>query len=538
MEEAKKPRRSTNWSRLLVLLCVLFAGVLIGQLLCLRYTSKNLAGLLSSDKTSLVLRAVQRQYVDSVSMPMLEGVAIRAILDKLDPHSVYIPASEASAATEPLEGGFLGVGLGYTIFRDSVVVVHVTPDGPSLRAGIMAGDRIVAVGDSLLTGPSNAAHRVSSLLRGKDGTKVKATIVRPINSKRFEVEIQRGVIPINSVDVSYLIEKNIGYIRLNKFSKYTDQEFVAAVKSLKREGMDRLILDLRDNTGGVMESAIRVCDHFLLPGTMVVYAQGRTRPRIEIRATDDTLCVGLPLVLLINENSASASEIVAGAMQDNDRATIIGRRSYGKGLIQEQITFRDGSLLRLTVARYYTPTGRSIQKPYVNGSKDYYTDLSNRVLHGEMTDADSMKRNDTLKFITPGGRILYGGGGIYPDIFIPADTILSSFYAESSGFGFVYVDTHRKELMLLKNVDELLRYLSTANMLKEFYLYVQKDSVPFQLRKSFSQEETTKMERVLTAYIIRRLFDDAAFFAFINTDDRTVLKAVEVLRGVFPFTNH
>jgi len=370
----------------------------------------------SNDKLSRILDIVESDYVDTVSRNALIEEAIPVMLRRLDPHSVYIPANELAQANEPLQGNFDGIGVSFNMLTDTVLIISTISGGPSEKAGILPGDKIIYVNDSLIAGKRLPDEDVVKMLKGPRGTKVDLKIERKGADKLLPFTIIRDKIPIYSIDIAYMMSGDVGYIKISSFAITTHDEFKKALDELKDKGMKKLILDLRGNSGGVMEAATMIADEFLPEGKLIVFTKGKSKPRQDIRATAAGDFEQGELVILIDEWSASASEILAGAVQDNDRGTIIGRRSFGKGLVQEPVMFRDGSGMRLTIARYYTPTGRSIQKPYNEGVDKYYEDLTNRLMHGEFEVADSIHMPDSLRYVTPGGKVVYGGGGIMPDI--------------------------------------------------------------------------------------------------------------------------
>ena len=382
-------------------------------------------------KINDIINLINDEYVDTVNDKELVESAIKAMLENLDPHSTYIPAEDLKAYTEPLEGGFDGIGIEFHIQNDTIMVVAAVSGGPSEQLGIQSGDRIVAVEGKSVASIGIRNEDVLRMLRGKSGTKVNISVLRKGVDKIVDYEITRDKIPINSLDASYMITDNIGYIRISQFGQHTYEEYQGAFMQLTEKGMTKLILDLRDNPGGYLQTAVKIADEFLPENKLIVYTKGKSRPHENYLASSRGLFQEGEMVVLIDEGSASASEIVAGALQDWDRATIIGRRSFGKGLVQEQNSLPDGSALRLTIARYYTPTGRSIQKPYAEGYGEYVKELFERRAHGELEFADSIHFADSLKFTTPGGKTVYGGGGIMPDIFVPLDTsFVSTFYSE------------------------------------------------------------------------------------------------------------
>ncbi|HMN04461.1 MAG TPA: S41 family peptidase [Flavobacteriales bacterium] len=402
-------------------------------------------------KLQQVLDLIDRQYVDSVQAGKLVDEVLQNMLQDLDPHSYYISAADLRAAEEPLEGSFMGIGVEFSVQHDTIVVMATIEGGPSEAMGIRAGDRLIQADSVRLTGPSLTNDLVMKTLRGPAGTKVTVGVVRG-GEKPFDVTITRGPIPINSVAVALLDPDGTGYIKLNRFSRTTEEEFLRATSELSKQGMRRLVLDLRGNGGGYLNAAIGVCDELLPKGSEIVYTEGRASPRQDYKADGQGSLIDLPLAILIDEGSASASEIVAGAIQDNDRGLIVGRRSFGKGLVQEQINLRDQSAIRLTTARYYTPSGRSIQRPYGKGI-DYNDDLQERYLHGEFLHADSARQDSSETFLTKNGRTVYGGGGIMPDIFVPADTADRSMYLTElffsgalNSYAFDVADRNRAKL--------------------------------------------------------------------------------------------
>src|ERR1035437_3933816 len=425
-----------------------------------------------NDKLNSILNVIESNYVDSVNRNDLVESAIPAILKKLDPHSVYIPAKDLARANEPLQGNFEGIGISFSMLTDTILVISTIPGGPSEKLGLLPGDKILYVNDSLVAGKHISDEKVMGMLKGPRGTVVKIKILRSGQKNLLPFEITRDKIPIYSVDVDYMVNNYIGYIRINTFAMTTFDEFMKGLKELKGQGMTSLILDLRGNSGGIMEAAIQIADQFLKEGQLIVYTKGRASPRNEAKATGKGEFETGDLVVLIDEWSASASEILAGALQDNDRGTIIGRRSFGKGLVQEPVPFTDGSAMRLTVARYYTPTGRSIQKPYKDGFDKYYDDISNRYTHGEFEVSDSIHFSDSLKFITPGGKVVYGGGGIMPDKFVPVDTSgVSPYFVKVRPyiyrFALNYTENYRETLKKFTESD-LKKYLDKQPLLDQF----------------------------------------------------------------------
>ena len=426
-----------------------------------------------NDKLNSILNIIESNYVDSVNRADLVETAVPAILKKLDPHSIYIPAKDLARANEPLQGNFDGIGISFNMLTDTILVISTIPGGPSEKLGLMPGDKILYVNDSLVAGKHISDEKVMSLLKGPRGTVVKIKILRNGHKELLPFEITRDKIPMYSIDVDYMVNNYIGYIRINNFAVTTVDEFMKGLRELKSHGMTSLILDLRGNSGGIMEAAVQIANQFLSEDQLIVYTKGRAQPRSEARATGKGEFETGDLVILIDEWSASASEILAGAIQDNDRGTIIGRRSFGKGLVQEPISFADGSGMRLTIARYYTPTGRSIQKPYNNGFDEYYDDLHERYSRGEFEVSDSIHFSDSLKFTTPGGRVVYGGGGIMPDKFVPADTSgVSPYFMKVRSliyrFALKYTESNRELLKKFTETGEMEKFLDKQALLDQF----------------------------------------------------------------------
>jgi carboxyl-terminal processing protease len=507
---------------------VLVIGIILGYyLLRVSFTLNHPMLKLGSNKGMVneLIRYIDQNYVDTINPEKLQREAIDGMLLSLDPHSQYIPASEFHDANDPLMGNFDGIGVQFRIERDTVMVVNTVPGGPSEKLGILAGDRIVKVDGKNFANIKVTNEEVMKKLKGPKGTKVKVSIFRRGVRTLIDFTITRAAIPTWSIDVSFAVDKNTGYIKLSKFSATTHDELKEAMKKLKDEGVNRLILDLRGNSGGYLNEAIAVADEFLPEDKMIVYTQGMHRPKQIAKATSEGEWDQLPVTILIDESSASASEIVAGAIQDNDRGTIVGRRSFGKGLVQEQMNLSDGSALRLTVARYYTPTGRCIQKPYVKGAEDYYMEYYHRYEDGELESADSVKMVDSLKFKTPGGKVVYGGGGIMPDIFVPIEKSPAlKFYNESVNKGilfqyaFDYTDTHRSELKKFKAVKDFDNgFIVSALILDEYVKYAGKHGINSDA--AGVQSSTARIKDLLKAYIARNLYDDKGFYPiFLRTD--------------------
>jgi carboxyl-terminal processing protease len=517
----------------IVLAVVLAVGVFIGNRLSIVSYHGNLMAS-GSNKLDALMGYIQGNYVDTLSEDQIIEKTIPELLKNLDPHSVYIPAKDLQAANEPLEGSFGGIGVQFNIQNDTVLVIDVISGGPSERKGIKPGDRIVAVNDSVMVGKKLTTDLVMRKLKGKIGTEVKVGIVRRGIREMINYDIIRGEIPLYSVDVAYMINQDIGYIKISKFARTTHQEFLDAVAKLRKKGLKKVIVDLRSNGGGYLDAARDLAGEFLSKGKLIVYTQGKSHARKDYKASHDGVCMNDSLIVLIDSYSASASEIFAGAMQDNDRGIIIGRRSFGKGLVQEPIMFKDGSAIRLTVARYYTPTGRCIQKPYTNGYNEYEEDIQLRMAHHELEVADSIKFNKSQKFKTPKGKIVYGGGGIAPDIFVPVDTSgYSKFYEKLTikgtiyQFALDYADRHRPVLKNFKDYKEIINYLDQQNFFEEFMAYSKKKGIT----PAGRDLEISKVviDTQLKAYVARNFLDNDGFYPILQNIDNVVKKAVEVI---------
>jgi len=518
---------------LMLALSIVF-GILIGIYLPRRNeTLQHLSIRSRNDKLNNILNIIELNYVDSVNRNDLEESAIPAILKKLDPHSVYIPTKDRVRSNEPLQGNFEGIGISFNMITDTILIISTIPGGPSEKLGLQAGDKILYVNDSLVAGKGISDERVMGMLKGPRGTVVKVKILRKGNDELLTFNITREKIPIYSLDVAYMVNNDIGYIRINNFALTTYDEFMKGLRELKDSGMIKLILDLRGNSGGIMEAAIQIANQFLKEGQLIVYTKGRTQPRNEARATGKGEFETGDLVILIDEWSASASEILAGAIQDNDRGTIIGRRSFGKGLVQEPIPFSDGSEIRLTVARYYTPTGRSIQKPYNNGFDEYYDDLNTRFDRREFEVSDSIHFTDSLKFITPGGRTVYGGGGIMPDKFVSYDTSgISSYFLKVRPliyqFALRYTENHREILKKFTKSSELETYLDKQGLLDQFINFTTRSSIKPDPEGLKISEKIIKVQ--LKAYIARNILDNKGFYPIWEQIDTTLKYAIGYLK--------
>ena len=510
-------------------------GVIIGTFYASHYSGNRLNIInTGSNKLNYLLQLIDNHYVDTVDMASLVEDAIPQILKELDPHSSYISASNAQEAAEKLKGSFSGIGIQFTMEKDTVNVMSVIHSGPAEKVGILAGDRIITADKTSLVGMDS--NEVMKHLKGEKGSKVKLGIKRHGSKDILYFTVKRGDIPVVSVDASYMINDKTGYIRVKDFGEQTYAEMLVALADLNMKGMKNLIIDLRRNQGGYMHIAIQMANEFLHKNQLVVYTQGRKSPREEFRSDGRGTFQHLPLVVLVDEISASASEIFAGAIQDNDRGTIIGRRSFGKGLVQQPMEFRsDGSVVRLTIARYYTPSGRCIQKPYEKGKgKDYDNELIARYERGEFFYQDSIHQ-DGEKYYTNLGRVVYGGGGIMPDIFIPVDTsAMTSYYKEAaytgliSQFAFAYTDENRQRLSSFNDVKAVEKFLRKENLLERFARFGEEHDL--KRRNLMLLKSKTLFEENIFGSIIYNARDIQDYLQFLNEEDPVVLKAIEVLR--------
>lgn len=487
------------------------------------------------NKLNALLDFISENYVDTINKAELIEQAIPDFLEELDPHSIYIPAEDVKEMNEPLEGNFDGIGIQFNMRHDTLLVLHTISGGPSEKAGIRPGDRIITVDDSTIAGVDISTRKVMSMLKGEKGTEVELGIKRRNADSLLHYTIVRDEIPLYSVDIAYMPTKNTGFIKVSTFSNTTYAEFMDAVRDLKAQGMENLILDLRSNSGGIMSAADYIADELLEGGKLIVYTQGRKHGKVEQHATDGRRSlVEVDVAVLIDEFSASASEIVAGAIQDNDRGWIIGRRSFGKGLVQEPVQFDDGSALRLTVARYYTPSGRCIQRDYGEDIEDYYKNITERFMNDEFMQADSIKFADSLKYKTSSGRTVYGGGGIMPDIFVPVDTTgTGKLYQQVQNknlvyeFAFRYTDQHRETLENFDDAEALVKHLKGTGIFDEFLHFVKESGIDYthnQLEQSRNLLSTQVM-----AMVSRNMLNDAGFYPVIHRVDTTFETALQVL---------
>ena len=521
---------------LLMALCIV-VGILIGNFYANHFSGNRLNIINSgSNRLSNLLHIIDDQYVDKVNIDSLVDNAIPLILSELDPHSVYINAQDAQAATDDLKGSFTGIGVEFNIRQDTIHVQNVIKNGPAERAGLLAGDKIVSVDGKPFVGKIVTNQEAQRRLKGPKDTKVKVGVMRYGSKKVKEFVITRGDIPQKSIGATYMLDEKTGYVRIKSFGETTYPELLIALAQLSEQGFQNLVIDLRDNTGGYLTSAIQIANEFLAKNKLIVYTQGRKSPKQEYRSDGHGSYQKIPLVVLINEGSASSSEIFAGAMQDNDRATIIGRRSFGKGLVQQQIGFPDGSIIRLTIARYYTPSGRCIQKPYTTGDdKDYEQDLLTRYQHGEFFSQDSIKHSGPA-YYTGNGRKVYGGGGITPDIFVPEDTLnVTSYYKEASmsglilQFAFTYTDDNRLKLNNFTEMMQLANYLVKQNTVDKFATYADKHGL--KRRNLMIRKSHKLLERYINSRIIYNIMDESAWNQYLNLDDPAINMALKVFHN-------
>lgn len=522
----------------IVFALVLILGVFIGTTFSVRSNLGPISINVNNryNKIEEILRYIQLEYVDTVNNEQLVEKTIVAMLQNLDPHSSYITASELKANDEPLKGNFEGIGIEFNIMDDTIRVISAIQGGPAEAVGVQAGDRIIKVDGKAVAGIKITNKDVMEKLKGKGKTKVKVSIMRSGKAQLIDFTITRGTIPIHSIDVAYMVNTETGYIKISRFAATTHDEYINAFVKLKKSGMTKLIVDLRGNGGGYLNTAVEIADEFLSVGKEIVYTQGRARPHKGYKATRKGSFESGKLIVLIDDGSASASEILAGAIQDNDRGTIVGRRSFGKGLVQEESEFTDGSAMRLTIARYYTPTGRCIQKSYNDGLQAYYNEEYKRYQSGEFEYADSMKIADSLKFKTPAGKIVYGGGGITPDVFVPLDTMGHSHYLNEvsykgliNDFAFSYADKERKQLKGYKTIQNFnSSFVITNAVFNEFVAYTKKNKIVANAKQISTSEELIKI--TLKALIARNIWNSEGYYPVIQSRDNVLKKAIELMK--------
>lgn len=525
--------KSNRFVPLWMAVCMVI-GIFVGTFYANHFSGNRLNIINSSgNKLNNLLHIIDDQYVDTVNINDLVEKAMPQILSELDPHSVYITAREGEIANDDLRGSFFGIGIEFVIRQDTIRVQNVIGNGPAERAGVLAGDKIVEVDDSAFVGKICTNEEAMHRLKGPKDTKVKLGIIRYGEKKVRHITITRGEIPTKSVTSCYMLNDETGYIKLKNFGENTYPELLIALAKLAQQGFNSLVIDLRGNTGGYLESAVQIANEFLSKGQLIVYTQGRAFPRQEYRSDGRGSYQKIPLVVLVDEGSASASEILAGAIQDNDRGTIIGRRSFGKGLVQKPMEFSDHSMIRLTIARYYTPSGRCIQKPYTDGNR-YEDDFISRYQHGEFFSQDSIKHTGP-EYHTNNGRVVYGGGGITPDIFIPEDTLnMTSYYKEASmsglilQFAFNYTDANRPKLSDMEEVKEMETYLKRQNIVEQFASFADKNGL--KRRNLMIQKSHKLLERFLISRIIYNVHSEQAWTEYLNQDDPAIKETLRIFK--------
>ena len=528
-----KNKRLAVWLPVIIALSIAL-GIFVGNHY-LRLTQGKRHIYSSGNKINAILDIIDEQYVDTVDMKQLVEDAIPKVFSELDPHSVYIPAKDAQRANEDLEGSFSGIGVSFNMQTDTILVINVIPGGPSEKAGLKPFDRIITINDSLYAGNKSDQEVIMKTLRGAKNSTVKLGIKRKNEPELLYFDVTRGDVPVSSVDVSYEVSKGIGYIKVSKFGRTTYNEFITAIAKLKQAGCTSFVIDLRGNTGGYMDAAINMVNEFMPEGRLIVYTEGKAFPRNDVYTNGTGTCQDAPIVVLTDEFSASASEIFSGAIQDNDRGLIIGRRTFGKGLVQSPIQLSDGSEIRLTIARYYTPSGRCIQKKYELGKdSEYEQDIYQRFMHGEFDSADSIKLNNSEKYETVMGRPDYGGGGIMPDIYDPQDTTgMTSYYRMAATRGLIirytldYTDKNRNKLKEYDTPQKMEAYLKTQNLLEKFAEYAEKKGL--KRRNILMYKSKQLFEESLYGNIIYNMLGIEAYITYSNLTDKTVQKALEVL---------
>lgn len=520
-------KKNNNFLPLLIF-ATLAIGVVLGTMLNFPVPGAAYSSNAHKDKLNKLIDFIENEYVDEINTDSVVDLTVNSILDKLDPHSIYIAREEMQEVSQSMKGDFVGIGVNFYMYKDSVAVIKPVKGGPSEKAGIQPGDRILYAGKTKLFGKKFSSDSLFTYLQGEEGSEVNLTIFRKSEKKKFNVTVTRDVIALNSVDVSLMLDNKTGYIKINRFAETTFSEFHSGLTKLKKQGAKSIVIDLRDNGGGYLEKAVEIADDFLKDSELIVFTKNRSGRSDKTYATEKGSFENGNVYVLINENSASASEILAGALQDNDRATIVGRRSFGKGLVQREMDFNDGSAVRLTVARYYTPTGRSIQNSYKKGDKEaYFKDFDHRFESGELYKKDSIKIADTLKFKTPKGKIVYGGGGIVPDIFVPLEAEHgeeSLTYLMQSGvvayFVFEELDKSRTAFQGEKYTDFLSRIEKSDKYYDAFAKYLLKNDVKIDLNKNKAM-----VKRYLTAEFARQLFGEEKYFEIMLKHD-AMIKAV------------
>ena len=514
-----------NLKYLPVVIGAVFAlGIVVGSVMNAPVDDQLLAKNYSKTKLNKLIDFINNEYVDSINTDSIVNLTVDNILSKLDPHSVYIPPSEQAEVAESMKGDFVGIGINFYMYKDSVAIIKPIENGPSAKAGLKSGDRILFAGKTRLFGRKLPSDSLFSKLKGIQGTEIELTVFRKSEQKKLKFKVKRDVIPIKSVDASLLLGNKTGYIKINRFAETTYSEFKTGLARLKQNGVQSLVIDLRDNGGGYMEEAVAIADEFLKDKQLIVFTKNKNGSTEKTFATKNGSFETGKVYILINENSASASEILAGALQDNDRGTIVGRRSFGKGLVQREMDFNDGSAVRLTVARYYTPTGRSIQKPYKKGIEEYYKESESRVKSGELYAKDSIKVADSLKFKTPKGKIVYGGGGIVPDVFVPMEAEHGNenvAYLLQTGivghFVFEELDKNRNTFAELHFNEFLAKMKSSDLFFKEFKKYILITGLDLKLDKT-----KALVNRYITAEFARQLYGELYYYDVILKEDAMI----------------
>ena len=528
--------KSTRFIPLIIAISVVI-GVLLGTFYAHHFSGNKLSIInTSSNKLNDLLHIIDDQYVDTVDLSNLVERAMPEILGELDPHSIYIPAQKSQEATDELAGSFSGIGVQFTIRQDTIYINNVIKGGPSEKVGLLAGDRIIKVDGEDFTGEIVTNEEVLHRLKGEKGSEVKLTVLRRGQKEFLDFTVVRGDIPVNSIKAAYMINKEVGYMQIEKFGETTYPEMLVGLAKLNQANFKGLIIDLRGNTGGYMGAAIQMVNEFLPANRLIVYTEGRKSARQEYKSDGRGGYQNLPRVVLVDEASASASEIFSGAIQDNDRGVVVGRRTFGKGLVQEQVEFGDHSMIRLTIARYYTPSGRCVQKPYKKGhDEDYEMDILTRYQRGEFFSEDSIKQSGTA-YETSLGRKIYGGGGIMPDYFVPQDTVnYTSYFRMANQQGFIiqyayeYTDDNRQALSKYDTYESLVKYLASQNIVDKFANYANKKGLK---RRNLMLQKSMKLfEHALYGNIVYIMLDDEEYAKFANESDPTVLKAVNLLKN-------
>ena len=523
-------RKKNSFLLPLIIAVAIAAGFFVGGKLNFNDSPERLFSTNSKkDKLNRLIDYIDYEYVDDVNTDSIVDITVNSILEKLDPHSVYIPEKEMTKVSENMKGDFVGIGINFYAYHDSITVIKTVMDGPSFIKGILPGDRILMADKDTLFGKGLSSDLIVDKLKGKEGTPVNLTVYRKSEDRTFKVNVNRGIVPLKSVDAYYMLTKEMGYIKVNRFAESTFKEFKSALRVLQNQGAKKLVLDLRDNPGGYLEMAEEMADEFLEDGKLILFTKNKKGKIVKSFATDEGSFEDKPIYVLINERSASASEIVAGALQDNDIGTIVGRRSFGKGLVQREMALGDGSAVRLTVSRYYTPTGRSIQKTYANGTKDYYQSFTDRYHSGEMISVDSIKVADSLKFVTPKGKVVYGGGGIIPDVFVPIGTNEEEAVESMDSLGFLsffvfeHLDEHR-DLYSQYGQEEFVDHFKVDDILFEKFVEY---SIQRNLRMNFYDYEDS-IKTYLKAGIAEQLFNTNVHAKIKAHEDTMLQKVLEL----------